>query len=117
MEAILLVILVVLVLIMLVIQLVRSGESPQLLGLREHIGRLRPVTDAVQNVQVGLAELRASVTARQDIDRRTADSVRRLEMIIAGTQSRGAAGENVLEVVFGTLPAEWQVRNFRVGGN
>ena len=43
-------------------------------------------------------------------------SIRRLEAIIAGTQSKGLAGENILEMVFAKRPAEWQVRNFRVGG-
>ena len=42
-------------------------------------------------------------------------AIRRLETVIAGTQSKGAAGENILDVVFSKLPAEWQVRNFPVG--
>jgi DNA recombination protein RmuC len=104
-----------LVLTVLVVLLTRNGESPQLMSVREQLARLAPVSDSVQNVQLSLAELRAHVAARDELERRTADSIRRLEMVIAGTQSRGAAGENILEVVFGTLPAEWQVRNLRVG--
>ena len=47
---------------------------------------------------------------------RTAESIRRLEAVIAGTQTKGSAGENILEVVFAKLPPEWQARDFRVGG-
>ncbi len=63
----------------------------------------------------GLTELQTFAKARQEIEQRTAESIKRLEMIIAGTQTKGTAGENILEFVFAKLPAEWQVRNFRVG--
>jgi DNA recombination protein RmuC len=79
---------------------------------REHI---KPVAQAVYDVQLGFTELRTYVKARQDIEQQTAESIRRLEMIIAGTQTKGAAGENILEVVFAQLPPDWQVRDFKVG--
>jgi DNA recombination protein RmuC len=63
----------------------------------------------------GLAALRAQATERVQTDQQVAESVRRLETIMAGTHSKGAAGENILEVVFAKLPPEWQVRNFQVG--
>jgi len=63
-----------------------------------------------------LTQLHTHVKSRQEIERQTADSIRRLETIIAGTQTKGSAGENVLEVVFAKLPIEWQVRDFRIGG-
>jgi len=63
----------------------------------------------------GLTELQTYAKARQEVEQRTAESVRRLETVITGTQSRGAAGENIVEVVFAKLPPDWQVRNFRVG--
>ncbi len=64
----------------------------------------------------GLAQLNTLAHARQEIEQRTADSIHRLESIIAGTQAKGSAGENILEVVFAKLPVDWQVRDFRVGG-
>lgn len=64
----------------------------------------------------GLVAIQAQAQARQELEVQTANSIRRLETILAGTQSKGVAGENVLEAVFGRLPPEWQVRNFRVGG-
>jgi DNA recombination protein RmuC len=64
----------------------------------------------------GLAQLSAQAHARQEIEQRSADSIHRLETIIAGTQAKGNAGENILEVVFAKLPVDWQVRDFRVWG-
>ena len=76
-------------------------------------------TTAIRNelsrAREGLTELKTHAEARQDVEQRTAESVRRLEAVIAGTQTQGAAGENILEALFAKLPAEWQVRNFRVG--
>src|SRR5215211_5496488 len=69
----------------------------------------------LQRAQEGLLELQTQSRAWHDVERQTAESVKRLEMVIAGTQSKGAAGENVLEAVFSKLPPEWQVREFRVG--
>lgn len=63
----------------------------------------------------GLTELQTHTKARQELEQRTADSIRRLEAIIAGTKTKGSAGENILEAVFAKLPPEWQVRDFRVG--
>ncbi len=40
----------------------------------------------------------------------------RLEAIIAGTRSKGAAGENIVEGVLANFPPEWQIRNFTVQG-
>jgi DNA recombination protein RmuC len=76
-------------------------------------------TTAIRNelarAKDGLTELQTFAKARQEMEQRTAESIKRLEMIIAGTQTKGTAGENILEFVFAKLPAEWQVRNFRVG--
>jgi len=65
--------------------------------------------------RVSLAELQTHAHARTEIEQHTAESVRRLEAVIAGTHSKGAAGENILDVVFAKLPIEWQVRDFKVG--
>lgn len=62
-----------------------------------------------------LARLQTQAKERHELERQTAGSIKRLEAIIAGVQTKGVAGENILEVVFSKLPPEWQVRNFRVG--
>lgn len=74
----------------------------------------RAIHDEISRAKNDLTELQTNVKARQELERRTAESIRRLEAIIAGTQTKGAAGENILEVMFSKLPPDWQVRNFRV---
>jgi DNA recombination protein RmuC len=106
---------VLLLLAMQYLQLRSSQRDVERAVITEKLSQLEPVSQAVANIQQGLAELHAYTRARQDLERQTADSIRRLEMVIAGTQTKGMAGENILETVFANLPQEWQVRNFRVG--
>jgi DNA recombination protein RmuC len=63
----------------------------------------------------GLAELKSAAEARRDQERLMAESLRRLEAVIAGTSTKGAAGENIIDLVFAQLPPEWQERDFRLG--
>ncbi|MHB1294596.1 MAG: DNA recombination protein RmuC [Anaerolineae bacterium] len=107
-----------------------AGVQVELRGLAERVSNVEQsqsqahyglvaATNAIREdltrATVGLAELKAYTRSRKELEERTADSVRRLEMVIAGTQTKGGAGENVLEAVFAKLPADWQVRNLRVG--
>ncbi len=62
-----------------------------------------------------MTEIQTNAKARHEVELRTAESIRRLETVIAGTQTEGAAGENILEAVFAKLPVDWQVRDFTVG--
>lgn len=73
------------------------------------------IREELSRAKNDLTELQTHTRARQELEQRTADSIKRLETIIAGTQSKGSAGENILEAVFAKLPVEWQVRNFAVG--
>jgi DNA recombination protein RmuC len=75
----------------------------------------KAIQDEISRAKNDLTELQTIAKVRQELEKRTAESIRRLEAIIAGTQTKGAAGENILEVVFSKLPPDWQVRNFRVG--
>ena len=120
-----------------------QNQQTQTAVLAERLSSLEPLTQTVGGVQVeiaksgaiahtlveataairnelqrtteSLSEMKAHAKARQDVEQRTAESVRRLEAVIGGTQTRGAAGENILEALLAKLPAEWQVRDFRVG--
>jgi DNA recombination protein RmuC len=69
----------------------------------------------LSNARAELTQLQTQARVRAETDMRVAESVRRLETVIAGTQSKGAAGENILDVVFSRLPIEWQIRDFTVG--
>lgn len=82
-------------------------------GLSETTASIRNELARAKN---DLTELQTIAKSRQELEIQTAESVRRLEAIIAGTQTKGAAGENILELVFAKLPIEWQARNFQVGG-
>lgn len=82
-------------------------------GLNDSTGAMRVELSHAKN---DLTELHTHVKAGQESERQIAESVRRLETIIAGTQTKGVAGENILEVVFSKLPIEWQVRDFSIGG-
>lgn len=80
------------------------------------------IREATETIRGDLAQARASLTglqsgaeARHSLEQQTARSIQRLEQVLAGTAAKGAAGENLLDVVFSRLPVEWQVRDFRVG--
>jgi DNA recombination protein RmuC len=82
-------------------------------NLSDATGSMRTELSHAKN---DLTELHTDIRAKQESERQTAESIRRLETIIAGTQTKGLAGENILEVVFAKLPIEWQLRDFRIGG-
>jgi DNA recombination protein RmuC len=99
-------------------------QQTQLAVLTEKLTHLEPVTQNISTslntqlgeVKQGLSALHAHVQARLEVEQRTSASVGRLEAIIAGTQTKGSAGENVVEQVFAKLPPEWQERNFTIKG-
>jgi DNA recombination protein RmuC len=105
---------------------IHSSSSQQIFALNNGIAETgtatRNLVDTANHIREELAraktdltELQAQARVRQELERGTSESVRRLEAVIAGTQSKGSAGENILEIMFAKLPAEWQERNFTVG--
>ena len=102
----------------------KVGEDVAAVSTRlVHTGALtQGLTDTTASIRTGLASaqetlsaLRSQASARHDLERQSSESIRRLEAVIAGTQSRGAAGENIIDLVLAQLPAAWQVRNFQIG--
>jgi len=74
-------------------------------------------------IRVGLAQaqsamegLRSAISARQPIEEEARASLKRMESVIAGSSSRGAAGERILEEALRHLPPEMLQRNVWVGG-
>ncbi|MCC7366763.1 MAG: DNA recombination protein RmuC [Dehalococcoidia bacterium] len=101
---------------------VREGINRLGVGLERTstlAGGLRDTTESIraelQKASDGLAAIQAGATARRTLEDETARSIRRLEQVIAGSAARGAAGENMVDLVFSRLPAEWQARDFRIG--
>lgn len=79
---------------------------------------LREATEAIRGelgkASDGIARLHEASQARHQLEAASAESLRRLEAVIAGAASKGAAGENLVDLVFSRLPVEWQMRNFKV---
>jgi DNA recombination protein RmuC len=76
-------------------------------------GELR---DRLAQTQSLLEGLRAVFASRQQVEEDARQSLRRLEAVIAGSPTRGAAGENILEEAFRHLPPAMLRRNVWVGG-
>jgi DNA recombination protein RmuC len=92
---------------------VRLAETDTLAkGIHQTAGDIRT---GLETAQKALASIQGHAAARMQQEQQTAESVRRLENVIAGTKSKGIAGENIMDLVFSQLPAEWQVRDFQIG--
>src|SRR2546430_2950584 len=72
--------------------------------------------ERLANTQSTMEGLRAALSARQPIEEDARASLKRLEHVIAGSSSRGAAGEHILEEALRHLPPEMLQRNVWVGG-
>jgi DNA recombination protein RmuC len=81
-------------------------QEVQAAELRERLAHTQSVMEG----------LRSALTARQPIEEEARTSLKRLESIIAGSSTRGAAGENILEEALRHLPPEMLQRNVWVGG-
>ena len=93
-----------------VMQALQQGSSAQIHALQESL--LADIGQLKEQVSI----LHIQSRERKELERQTAESIKRLEAILAGVQSKGAAGERIVERVFSKLPAEWRIRNFRVNG-
>jgi DNA recombination protein RmuC len=81
-------------------------QESQAAELRERLTQTQSVVEG----------LRSALTARQPVEDEARASLRRLESVIAGSSTRGAAGENILEETLRALPPEMLQRNMWVGG-
>ena len=72
--------------------------------------------ERLSQTQSAVEGLRSAVAARQTVEDDARSSLKRLESVIAGSSTRGAAGENILEEVLRALPPEMLQRNVWVGG-
>lgn len=85
----------------------RSRED----ALASLAGTAQDLQGRIAVAQRALAEVKALEQARgSQLDRAT-DSLRRLELVVAGSSARGAAGERVIGRAFAPLPADMLERN------
>lgn len=107
-------------------ELTRLGQVQERLRVEMQQGRedaLRGLSDVAQGLQGRVAtaqrdlgEVKALEQARaRQMDRAT-DSLRRLETIVAGSGSRGAAGEGILSRALSQLPPDLLETNAAFGG-
>jgi len=104
----------------------RLGHTQERLRLELHEGRedsLRGLADVAQGLQGriaaaqrDLAEVKSLEQARARQLDRASDSLRRLETIVAGSSSRGVAGENILARALAQLPPDLLETNAAFGG-
>jgi len=89
-------------------RLERGGlsQDAQAAELRERLSQTQSVMEG----------LRSAVAARQPVEEDARASLRHIESVIAGSSTRGAAGEHILEEVLRHLPPEMLQRNVWVGG-
>lgn len=101
-----------------------EGQGKELVQLRAQLamgGQLQEsatgeLRDRLNQAHTLLEAMRASSIARHQAEDDARLSLRRLEAVIAGSPSRGAAGENILEEAFRHLPPEMVKRNVWIGG-
>ncbi len=91
----------------------QRGREDALVGLA---GAAQDLQGRLAQAQRALAEVKTLEQARgSQLDRAT-DSLRRLELVVAGSASRGAAGENVLARALSQLPPDLLETNAAFGG-
>src|SRR5487761_880085 len=81
-------------------------QESQAAELRERLTQTQSVVEG----------LRSAITARQPVEEEARASLRRLESVMAGSSTRGAAGENILEEALRHRPPAMLQRNVWVGG-
>jgi len=101
-----------------------EAQGIELAQLRAHLaagGQVQESTSSefrerLNQTQTLLEGMRSAFVARHQAEEDARQSLRRLEAVIAGSPSRGAAGENILEEAFRHLPPDMLKRNVWVGG-
>ena len=83
--------------------------------MAQQLRGLTPLSESLTTLRSSVAGMQGQLEARATVEQQAAEAVRRLERVLVGSQSRGAAGENVVAHLLAQLPAEWQVRNWRIG--
>jgi DNA recombination protein RmuC len=93
------------------VELQRGREA----SLRDLSRATEGIRGELSGAQRVLAEVRALEQSRLRQMDQAADSLRRLEAVVAGSSSRGAAGENILARAFAQLPPDMLERDVPFG--
>src|SRR2546428_9507386 len=101
-----------------------DGQAPAVAELRQRMesggltqeSQSAEIRERLAQTQSVVERLGSALVARQSIEDEARSSLKRLESVIAGSSTRGAAGEHILEEVLKHLPPEMLQRNVWVGG-
>src|SRR5688500_6610898 len=91
---------------------VTRGREASVLQLAD---TAREIQAQLGNAHRALAEVKALEVGRTQKLDQAADSLRRLEAVVAGSSTRGAAGENILARALGQLPPDLLELNVAFG--
>ncbi len=99
----------------------QGGELAQLrtqlsMGGQSQVAAVAEVREGLSQTQAMVEGVRSALAARQQVEDDARQSLRRLEAVIAGSSTRGAAGENILEEALKHLPPDMVQRNVWVKG-
>ena len=86
------------------------------LGSTSQDARAAELRERLSQTQSVVEGLRSALAARQSVEDDSRASLKHIENVIAGSSTRGAAGENILEEALKHLPSEMLQRNVWVGG-
>ncbi|HEX6348575.1 MAG TPA: DNA recombination protein RmuC [Candidatus Dormibacteraeota bacterium] len=81
-----------------------------------HDSSAADVRERLIATQSAFEAMRAALAARERVDDEARQSLRKLEAVIAGSSTRGVAGQNILEEALRHLPPDMVVRNHHVRG-
>jgi DNA recombination protein RmuC len=78
--------------------------------------RSSEMRERLVQTQAAMEGIRSTMAAREQIEQDSRRVLQHLDAVIAGSATRGVAGENILEEALGHLPQEMVERNHWVGG-
>jgi len=101
-----------------------ESQARELAGLRAQLaaagqGQDSTAADVRERLiatQSAFEAMRAMLATRERVDDEARQSLRKLEAVIAGSSTRGVAGENILEEAIRHLPPDMVARNHHVRG-
>ncbi len=91
-------------------------QNVGVLKIDDVLGKIQTLEYRQSNLNTALTTVQSHLHERKGLEQQTSDSIKRLEGILAGSQSKGLAGENIVSHFLSELPAGWQVRDYKIGG-